>query len=142
MNYPCYVIKNYVYNNNGHGILISAMLAHTLVSENYIIGNAGRGVCIANSPDSEIYFNHIENNGIGVDVADSEDTTIQSNNILNNDRDAKFSISPCKWSNNYWVGPLLFRKIIFGKKALNLFPNIKIPWINIDRHPAQEPYDI
>jgi len=142
MNYPCDVINNYVYNNNDDGILISTMSAHTLVSENYIIGNVGRGVYIRSSPNSEIYRNHIENNRIGVHVYDSEDTRVWYNNIFNNDREASFSGHPCAWSSNYWDDHLLFCKIIFGKKALNLFPLIDIPWINIDLHAAKEPYDI
>jgi hypothetical protein len=43
-----------------------------------------------------------------------------------------------KWNQNYWNQPSILPKIIPGRLGLGG----RIPFINFDWHPAQEPYDI
>jgi hypothetical protein len=42
-----------------------------------------------------------------------------------------------KWDGNFWNEPRDKPVVIFGSVGLVL-----LPWINVDWHPAQEPYDI
>ena len=81
--------------------------------------------------------------------ADATDRAVFSaavNNIMNSKEKDGFFLSYSKsnsintWNENYWERPRLLPKLIFGKKMSSeqLFPR----WINIDWHPAKEPYDI
>ncbi len=42
------------------------------------------------------------------------------------------------WNENYWNRPRFLPKLIFGRIGIYYLA----PWINVDWHPAQEPYDI
>jgi hypothetical protein len=44
-----------------------------------------------------------------------------------------------KWDGNYYDKPRNLPQLIFGTIPLGI---IQIPWINIDWHPAKEPYYI
>jgi hypothetical protein len=56
--------------------------------------------------------------------------------------------SPTTWRENYWGEPLSHPKILFGSLILFAIITyqgslpIEIPFIRLDRHPAQEPYNI
>jgi len=78
---------------------------------------------------------------------------ILCNNLIKNGDNAYFikrrpffkSDTWCEWSDNYWddlVGSNY--KIIKGKIHLfsGPFRDFLFPWIQLDRNPAQEPYDI
>lgn len=85
---------------------------------------------------------------------------VHQNNFINNKRDATFAeesrLHGNNWDGNYWSGSFcpFGCKIIFGSvqtripTIFQLHPDPDvityywIPWINLDRHPAQEPYDI
>jgi parallel beta-helix repeat protein len=160
---------NSILNNNHSGIVIVKSYNNKIKS-NEIINNTGGGIYIKRgSKNNSIFKNNIENNG---DITDNSsagiffegpanDNKIISNNIMNNNwgiklfgnkniirynnfiknqGQATFTQSRRnKWHSNYWddwsgIGP----KIIFG--IIYIF--IKIPWINLDLHPAKEPYDI
>jgi parallel beta-helix repeat protein len=67
------------------------------------------------------------------------------NNFINNIIKGYFVDSQCYFKNNYWNRPRLLPKLIFGMQIYyNLFlPHpLKFPWVYVDWHPAQKPYDI
>jgi hypothetical protein len=64
---------------------------------------------------------------------------IISNNFKRNNRHTKFlGCYNNYWNNNYWGKPLNYPKLILGRIGLLFF---LIPWINIDWHPAKQPYN-
>jgi len=103
------------------------------------------------------YYNYIIKNTISdcstvVWVVNTN--TVQQNNFLNNTKQAYFTdffpIEPPRWHShwvgNYWGHQTNLPHIIVGVKILIAIPlmglALPIPWINIDWHPAQEPYNI
>jgi len=55
-------------------------------------------------------------------------------------KDASFNTSKKNtWDQNYWNRLRILPKLIFGQLMIGSF---QMSWINIDWHPAQEPYDI
>jgi nitrous oxidase accessory protein NosD len=93
----------------------------------------------------------------GLSISLCENTTISKNNFLNNKRNAHFYnplqyIKTNIWSKNYWNRPRIIPYIILGQRHLKTIdPDpimiddeiyISIPWLQFDRNPAQEPYDI
>jgi len=99
------------------------------------------GIKIVSSSDTIMYENNINNNIEGIFLENSYKNEIRCNNFNDNtQRNALFSdCNTTVWDSNYWNRPRILPKIIFGKIKLR---NIPITWINIDWHPAQEPYDI
>lgn len=84
--------------------------------------------------------NTIQNCQTGIKVGTTYGITFSHNNFLNNHLDAKFmNAFLLQWKENYWGRPLFRPKIIPGYFT---FWYILIPWINVDWHPAKEPYDI
>ena len=84
--------------------------------------------------------NTIQNCQTGIKVGTTYGITFSHNNFLNNHLDAKFmNAFLLHWEENYWGRPLFRPKIIPGYFT---FWYILIPWINVDWHPAKEPYDI
>ena len=70
---------------------------------------------------------------------------IQKNNFIENGVDASFCtpvLSFNRWIGNYWSGHSSGPKIISGKIRIPITPfyAIELPWINVDFHPAKEPY--
>jgi parallel beta-helix repeat protein len=112
---------------------------NTLVVGNIITNNI-RGISIQNSNNNCISQNNITNNFDGVNLYKSLNNTVVGNNFKKNIRQASFvGLEKNLWKNNYWGRPLLRPKIIFGR--IGRFLNL-IPWVNIDWHPAKEPYNI
>jgi hypothetical protein len=89
---------------------------------------------------------------------EGRNNNVSCNNFMNNIRDASdkcyiFSLRDILkirnyrnvWDGNYWERSQPLPKIIFSKiRFIREYPNpmIFLPFFNIDRHPAQEPYDI
>ncbi len=102
---------------------------------------------------NNIYLNNITGNNRGIYIRSFFDSgfpnknNISKNNFLDNKINAffycgwLFSNKNNIWIGNYWEKPREKPYIIFG--AIDTFLLlIQIPWINIDWHPAQEPYNI
>jgi hypothetical protein len=70
---------------------------------------------------------------------------IYCNNFLVNKKNAGFKLmftdGGNQWDRNYWGRPRILPQLILGKMIWNN-PMFAIPWLNLDWHPAQEPYDI
>jgi len=130
------IIGNYLSNNN-KGIVLEDTTNITIQS-NSIIHNNQIGVELVDAVDCVLYKNLICYNQLGIKLVQSSDCLIHFHTFSDNIMHAFFINSTrINWNSNYWdnwfgIGP----KIIFG-----IIRNY-ILWVNFDRHPAQEPYDI
>lgn len=80
-------------------------------------------------------------------VTDCSNNIIIENNFIDNSVSASFCTKPFssnRWDRNYWSDFTGMIKIIYGKLIIRMTPfyAIEIPWINVDLHPAEQPYDI
>ena len=91
------------------------------------------------SNNNIIEGNTISKNLGGIYIADSNNNTIIKNNFFNNKPNAIFGDCTNIWKNNYWNRPRILPKLIFGMVKINSRYKLQI---NIDWHPAKEPYDI
>ncbi len=139
--------------------------SHTPFSFNIVLGNshdniieentisAGAvGIYVYESNDSTILANNItKNNLYGIILSNARRNNISMNNIIENgDYDAFVSrdlgIFPLSnhWFANYWGNPHLLPKRIPGQMILleNDHFTLTLPLVNVDWHPAQQPYNI
>jgi parallel beta-helix repeat protein len=113
---------------------------------NSISSNTNAGIYVSyESNENTILKNNIEGNSKkgflsgGICIDRSFNNSIHCNNFLENTKGWYFELcSSNYWNGNYWDRPRLFPKLILGKKELTLM-SLEI---NIDWHPAKEPYDI
>ena len=137
------ITKNIIMDN-GEGITLSSS-NHNEIKENNITNNHygisfTSWVHIPGSENNSIKYNNIIENNIGIYLSQAKYTSINKNNFYRNGKSAKFWQSNTNnWDNNYWDKPRIFPKIIIGKTGNAWFGP---PWINIDWHPAKEPFDI
>jgi parallel beta-helix repeat protein len=122
------------------------------VEDNIFIGN-DVGLQVGGSTH-HVIGNHFEDNSIGVQLVNTSDTIVQYNNFIDNKKHASFYIKNLlqgnNWDSNYWSGfSHIFKyKCIFGRIQIRIpwtsenhllyYPR----WIDFDRHPAQEPYNV
>jgi nitrous oxidase accessory protein len=148
------------YNGDGYsefccGIMIFCT-SNNIITNNIVTNNAHVGIWMLGGQfpllcrNNIIIDNHIYNNeqmGIYLDTYIRR-TTISRNNFIDNGKNAYFVVEllQCfsnKWDGNYWsdaISPAVSPKIIYGKSNFLFF--FPISMINIDWHPAKEPYDI
>jgi parallel beta-helix repeat protein len=132
-------ISNNIFSNNYCGIYL-VTCHNDIISENNLINNTF-GIRVQSSVNNTIYNNNIVSN-IQYGILLFEKSTsnyIYKNNFLNNTKSAYFNLFSLHntWDGNFWDEPKDTPLLIFGSIGL-----VFIPWINIDWHPAQEPYDI
>ncbi len=132
------ILKNNI-TSNTYGVETEET-SNITISENHFTTNH-ISINIVSSSDTLVSENSIDNNINGIRLQNSLKTEIRCNNFKDNkQRNALFSdCNNTVWDSNYWNRPHILPKIIFGKIKHG---NITIPWINIDWHPAKEPYDI
>lgn len=155
------IMDNIINSNNRTGIILRGSNFNT-ISGNTITSNKDIGIYITagtNVPNlvkipsqfNIIKGNHItSNNGSGIYLLNSGFNIIIKNNFLDNELDAYIKSALFNrnlWWQNYWDKPRLLPKIISRIIIISGFgiPSsfvIYIPWFNIDRHPAREPYNI
>ena len=141
------------FNKNSYAMEITSYIQNIPSHDNYIYENSfyknTYGMVISfkfNDPLCYTINNTISNNiflknGWGIFIKRSEGNVVKNNTFKGNILSAYFcSCSQNVWDDNYWGRSRMFPKLIFGYKLLN--DKIPIPWINIDKHPAQEPYEI
>jgi len=148
------ITGNYIHSNDKYGIR-AQYCNYNYVDDNIISKNQIIGIVIFNYKNTHIYRNSCENNNkAGVGIGDSINTCVESNNFINNGLIGYFEynlgesyqniLTKIKWDSNYWNRARLFPKLILGSIVFHKnfqSPIIMIPWINIDWHPAKEPYD-
>ena len=137
-----FVEANYFQNQGRSGVEISeSQSIH--INQNIISNNFMNGIRFTGSSESnEVKRNTISYNGdFGIQFRRSSFNDIEENNIIENgDAEAFFDNCNNNWDNNYWNRTLPF-VIITGEKTFELI-NFTFTWINVDWHPANEPYDI
>lgn len=140
-------ISNNTFYKCGNGIWI-AIFANITITHNIIEGNTeGWGiyfqvVMFGLQYKNYITRNSIMNNSLGLGLFGAWSVVIQENNFIGNHQHAFFISSFFnKWNRNYWNQSSLVPKIILGSLG-GMFINIKIPLVNFDWHPAQDPYEI
>jgi len=142
---------------NIHGILIGSASFND-VSLNTISNNVN-GICFDinsvghNTSHNTVSYNMIKKNSYGVYLSQGghlrgcvTDNMFFRNNFLNNsENDAFFCLwlFRCKntWSGNYWGEPRILPKVIVGRTGF-LPKQMNVPWVNVDWHPAREPYEL
>ncbi len=134
-------IENNIIINNKNGIYLDDYSMNNIIARNVITKN-NRGIILGHKSIikqpyyTQILNNIIQSNQIGIKLVDVRYTEILKNTFIQNENDAVFDSSfYSRWDQNYWNSPRLFPKIIHGSVSV-------IPWINIDWHPAKEPYEI
>jgi len=127
--------SNYMNNSKYNGIWISRRSNNNILINNDIRFNKNFGIYIYNSEGNNINFNNISNNSYGVFSLWAYSNNISRNNFLSNKKDAGFIGSNNFWNKNYWNKSRLFPKIIIEN------PSIKLPKVDIDLNPANEPYN-
>ena len=116
---------------------------------NQISLNTNSGIYLFYSDNNTIVSNSIQKNGgrkwvesrEGLRLRNSSDTSIRNNNFIRNAFDAYMS-GTClrnQWDGNYWSRPRLLPKMILDRSIRPIFSSLRL---NIDWHPAQEPYNI
>lgn len=158
-------IHQNVVNSCYYGILIAesesllvsnnTILNCTFGIENVITGNLtimnnridgdGKGAGIevqATMFRNYIRRNSLTHNAIGINLVFTTFSDIRENTFLDNQLQAFFISSFFnKWQQNYWNHSRFFPKIILGQIG-GMIIQQRIPLLNVDWHPAQEPYDV
>jgi len=124
--------------NNQYGINLRNA-SNNFFEKNNLISNQFFGFSLANSSKNTFFKNSIENSTFGIILNSSINNNINNNNFIENKIKGFFIDSNNNWDGNYWDRSRILPKLIFGISD-NSFP-FKI-LVDIDRHPAQEPYDI
>ena len=120
-----------------------------------LITNCSTGIQIDTCQHNTVERNSIERNALGITISGDnlqyfalKPNTIKENNFMKNARNARFAYTRTVWWHNYWNMPRLLPKVILGtsySKWLSWFPYsnlyLNFPWINVDWHPAKEPFD-
>lgn len=98
----------------------------------------GFGIKFSSSSYNNIVSNQITTCifGVGIHLTDSFFNRIHRNNFFHIHKKARIVNCHNDWDGNYWNRPRFLPKLIFG---IMLIGNI---WVDVDWHPAQEPYDI
>lgn len=115
------------------------------------ISNCSTGIYLEESSGNAVLGNHITGNQEGLFCSYAPGNTIQYNNFISNTRHARFVtflharfLAPNTWSHNYWDDWMqVGGKVIFGALYIPTFSliGIFVPWLNLDWHPASEPYE-
>jgi len=151
------IIDNIISSNNCYGISISSdknTFNNNTISDNkygiYLTYTWMPPMALIPSTSNIIYENTILKNDYGIYLNLSLFNLILKNNFTDNKEDTFFTNSFLnRWKNNYWNESRILPKRLHGEIILKwiisgLPPSLQliIPWINIDWHPAKEPYDI
>ena len=123
--------------------------SNNVISGNIISNNGSdvsvSGISLFSSNNNMVTGNSISNCFFGLISGGSRENIIEKNNFIGNKINAIFACSwrdilkGDYWDSNYWDRHTGNRpKIIFGIIG---FWGV-VPWINLDKNPAKEPYDI
>jgi len=143
------IINNTVLNNSQCGIHTN-FANYNIISGNNV-GNNKDGITLYQYSNNNMIFNNNVTNSKhkGIFLLGSTNNNISSNNFFKNKwGDARFVYDITrlgnKWNRNYWGDSKEKPHVIFGRISIlpSSFGFGIIPWINIDLHPAKEPYDI
>jgi len=130
-----YIYGNVITNNNFSGISTIFISANNTITMNDISYNEAFGIMISHSHNDKITQNNFIKNRRNAYFFHSQLLIL----LFTKNMGSNPFIPKILWDENYWdkwigFGP----KLILGRRGL--LGNT--PWINLDRNPAQEPYDI
>jgi parallel beta-helix repeat protein len=137
------IVSNNTILDCSYGI-VNVIVGNVTITENRIDGNGeGSGIEIQVAMfKNYIKRNSITNNSLGINLIFTLCTVVQENNFLQNQQQAFFISSFFSvWHQNYWNQSHILPKIILGQFG-GMLVHRKIPLINFDWRPAQEPYVI
>jgi parallel beta-helix repeat protein len=151
------ISNNQIIQNRNSGILLSG--SNNKIIDNNITHNHEHGIFLIGSDNTILSRNTIkDNNQVGLKLLydidflkNCRDNTIYQNNFINNKLEATITktfidsrIAKNIWSENFWDIPRVKPKLIFGSYVIMiLVMRIPIiPIVEVDWHPAKEPYDI
>ena len=124
-------------SDEGAGVFVKANFTEIRFCD---INNNNIGIYLEDSSKNTIAESYIANNNYGIYLSSSNKNKILNNKFENNEKHTSFSDSCWNiWDNKYMNHPNRPVNIIIGSKSIG---KISIPWINIDRFPANELYDI
>ncbi len=135
------LISGNILQDNDEGIFLSSC-RKTNISGN-ILQNNTDGAWLCGCWKNSLSYNIImDNNDFGIWFSTSNFNKVFKNNFMNNGKNAHFSWLSLKnsWKGNFWDKERESPYPIIG--WFNPGAVIKIPWLNFDWNPAQEPYDI
>jgi parallel beta-helix repeat protein len=142
------ISNNIIENALGIGLSFCYWSLNTTVCRNIIRNNKMGGIRSRHCFGNSIYENTIEYNSLfGIRIVnESADNLIKRNTFYHNTPvDAFFTLSDPSssnsWDGNYWSRSRLLPKIIPGFLRFTMDSYLGIPWLAIDWHPAQEPYE-
>jgi len=151
------ISSNKIIQNRNSGILLSG--SNNKVIDNNIIHNHEHGIFLIGSDNTILSRNTIkDNNQVGLKLLydidflkNCRDNTVYQNNFINNKIEATITktfkdsrIAKNILIENFWDIPRVKPKLIFGSYVIMILV-IRIPIIpivEVDWHPAKEPYDI
>ena len=145
-----------IYKNDVHDGYMSSFIETSqdvLLFKNNFSFNQACGLFIGASHTIVIRKNNIFSNDEGIhltgymfprDAQYCYGNTISKNNFFNNVEHAYFHSSYLNlWDANFWDDATIQPYIILGTIGpFSELSHFNIPWVNVDWHPAQEPYDI
>jgi len=146
----CIISNNSIYNTDSnimfmYGLSLDNANSNT-ITKNGIYDNL-LGLVLFESNDNVISMNQISDNIIGFEIICSTGNIVSQNNFFFGS--VTFYKSRTQWDGNYWGKAGTFPKVIRGRLGWPGYGDSFIwtllyfvPWINIDWHPAQEPYEI
>jgi len=123
---------------NKNGICITGY-GFAAIKDNTISMNTVAGIFLNCSSSNAISGNSVSKNKQGVYLVGSTKNTIVSNTFVKNTRQALFENCTNTWDQNYWGRPRILPKLILGVRSTQ--KTWLFPLVNVDWHPAQEPYD-
>jgi parallel beta-helix repeat protein len=124
--------------------IVNVITGNVTLTRNRIEGkNEGSGIEFqATMFKNYVTRNSITNHSIGINLLFTMFAIVQENNLLDNQQPAFFTSSFfTKWQQNYWNRSHLLPKLIPGQFG-GMLIHKRIPFVNFDWKPAQEPYDI
>ncbi len=138
-------ISNNIVGENRQMNIFCVITNNTHITKN-IVYDCDYGISIGNAFYTNILKNEVVNNELGISLEACYSSEILQNNIFDNIVNATFLGGLInQWDENYWnitrPGPV----VIQGGRVtllLRFFGFFVVPWFNIDRHPAKEPYQI
>lgn len=131
------------------GVYVGSPHPQTITSNR--ITNCSTGIYLEESHGNAVRGNHIAGTQEGLFCSYAPGNTIQENNFISNVRHARFVtflrrgfLAPNGWSHNYWddwtgIGGKAIPGAIYVPAPTLI--GIFVPWLNVDWHPAAEPYE-
>jgi len=155
--------------DNQYGVVLYSSFHNTILL-NTIRNNSKEGILDAYGADNSIMQNTFEDNLQGLEINCSYADHVERNTFLGNAKHANFAKLPywecdhlfearhfkvsyilanyhafgsTTWDANYWNASLTHPYLIRGWSLYqSRFPHLRVPRFEVDRHPAQKPYDI